>query len=261
MLPSTTDDIDVPATTRSASFEEALGAIDGVEGWLSEEQARVLHRHAAHLPAGSRIVEIGSHHGRSTIVLALGAEGAEIVAIDPFGRPERPVTAGLTDAEVGERDLRTFEANLERAGVRERVQLVRADSSDALRLVHGAVDLLYVDGAHEFRPANSDLREWGARVRPGGTMLVHDAFSSVGVTLAQVVSLFLSEEFRYVGRTGSLAQYTRERVPALARVPNALRQGLQLPWFARNVAVKAAILTGLRPVARLLGHTDETFPH
>jgi predicted O-methyltransferase YrrM len=206
-------------------------------------------------------VEIGSHHGRSTIVLALAAVEAEIVAIDPFGRPERPTAGELTEAEVGERDLLTFETNLVLAGVRDRVQLVRADSTDALRQLHGPVDLLYVDGSHEFRPANSDLRGWGARVRPGGTMLVHDAFSSVGVTLAQIVSLFLSDQFRYVGRTRSLAEYTCERVPALARVPNAVRQGLQLPWFARNVAVKIAIVSGLRPVARLLGHTDETFPH
>jgi hypothetical protein len=42
---------------------------------------------------------------------------------------------------------------------------------------------------------------------------------------------------------------------------NAARQALQLPWFARNVVVKLAIATGARPLARLLGHTDETFPY
>jgi predicted O-methyltransferase YrrM len=245
-----------------ASFADALAAIEGIEGWLTVDQARLLYYRAARLGPGSRIVEIGSHHGRSTIVLSLGApEDAEIVAIDPFASAERPPGQPLTDSEAGERDLELFLDNLERAGVRHRVRHVRETSGDALRLPSDPIDLLYVDGAHEFGAARSDIRHWGARVRPGGTMLVHDSFSSVGVTLAQLVSLFFGSRFRYVGRTRSLAEYRRLAMSDRQRMASAGRQAAQLPWFVRNVVVKVALVAGLRPLARLLGHTQDTYPH
>jgi predicted O-methyltransferase YrrM len=248
--------------SNGASFDDALRAIEEIEGWLTVDQARILYDRAAGLAPGSRIVEIGSHHGRSSIVMALGArEEVEIVAIDPFARPERPPGVQLNDAQVGERDLDLFHANLARAGVRHRIRHVRKYSAQALGAVSGSVDLLYVDGAHEFAPARSDIRDWGARVRPGGTMLVHDSFSSIGVTLAQVVTLFGGNRFRYVGRSRSLAEYRRQPISGLERGWNAGRQAAQLPWFVKNVIVKMAVVAKLRPLARLLGHEDEGFPH
>ncbi len=252
----------VPRTPIRASFEDALRAIEGVEGWLTVEQARLLYERAVSLAPGSRMVEIGSHHGRSSIVLAVGARaGVEIIAIDPFVRPERTPQEQLSDAEVARRDLQLFHANLERAGVHKRIRHVRAYSSQALECVPGPVDLLFVDGAHEFSPARSDVRDWGARVRPGGTMLIHDSFSSVGVTLAQLVTLFFGRRFRYVGRSRSLAEYRREPVSGPGRVWNAARQTAQLPWFARNVVIKIAIVVKARRLAQLLGHADDVYPY
>ena len=127
---------------------------------------------------------------------------------------------------------------------------MRKFSSDAHADVHGDIALLYVDGAHRFGPAREDIARWGARVRPGGVMLVHDSFSSVGVTLALLVETVARGGWRYAGRTGTLAEY--ERVPG-GRLRSAARQLAQLPWFARNVLFKALVLAGLRPLAHRLG--------
>jgi predicted O-methyltransferase YrrM len=131
-----------------------------------------------------------------------------------------------------------FNDNLTRAGVRERVTHVRKLSSDAHGDVADPIDLLYIDGAHRYRPALDDIRAWGARVRPGGTMLIHDSFSSIGVTLAIGRALLTSTEFRYVGRSGSMTEYRREPTSAAS---NARRQAAQLPWFAKNVVLKTLI--------------------
>jgi len=240
-------------------FDEALRAAEGISGWLTEDQARMLYDLAAALPAGARIAEIGSYHGRSTIMLALAAPNAEIVAVDPFAAETIATRERLREADVGQTDLEQFEANLERAGVRERIQHVRAFSAEALAEVDGGFDLLYVDGAHDLRTALGDIRDWGARVREGGTMLIHDSFSAVGVTLAELVALFPSRSFRYVGRSRSLAEYRRERVPSRPR--NAGRQAAQLPWFARNLLVKVALVAKARPVAAALGHHEDVFPY
>jgi predicted O-methyltransferase YrrM len=243
-------------------FGRALAAVADVEGWLTPEQARRLWDRARELPPDGRGVEIGSFHGRSAIVLAMAApDGAEIVAIDPHAGNDRgPQQIEGTPGE-GEADNAAFRQNLERAGVAGRVRHVRLASQAALGGVTGDIDLLYVDGAHRYRPARDDLARWGERVRPGGRMLVHDAFSSVGVTLAIARLLLGAREFRYLGRTGSLAEYRRERLTGRARAPNALRQLAELPWFARNVAIKVLLLLRLRRLTRLLGHRSGDWPY
>ena len=211
-----------------------------VDGWLTEAQAQRLDRCARAVPGGGRIVEIGSFRGRSTIVLARAAgEQIEVVAIDPHLGSDRGPQEIAAQPELGEEDTQLFRSNLERHGVSDRVRHARALSSEAP--LEDAIDLLYVDGAHRFGPARDDIVRWGERVRDGGTMLVHDSFSSVGVTLALLSSVALSRRWRYAGRDGSLAQYVADGAGGPG---SALRQLAQLPWFAYNVILK--ILTVLR---------------
>lgn len=229
------------------AFTEAYAAAEPVEGWLSEDQARRLWERAAGLPADALAVEIGSYRGRSAIVLASAApEGARLVAIDPHAGNDRGPQQIEGTSDEGEADHRAFRANLERAGVAERVSHVRLPSQGAFGAVDGVVDLLYVDGAHRYGPARDDIARWGERVRPGGALLIHDSFSSIGVTLAILRLLAFGSDYRYVGRSRSLAEYRRERLDARARVANAARQLAQLPWFARNVVLKTLIALRLR---------------
>jgi hypothetical protein len=218
------------------------GAPAGVEGWLTDAQARRLFARASE--ADGAVVEIGSFRGRSTIVLASAA--AAVVAIDPHAGSDRGPQEIAADAERGAEDHEAFRANLARAGVEARVRHVRRPSAAAHADVDGPVALLYVDGAHRYGPARADLANWGRRVAPGGAMLVHDAFSSVGVTLALLTECVFSARWRYAGRTGSLAEYERAPLRGFARVRNAARQLAQLPWFARNLAIKVLIVARLR---------------
>jgi predicted O-methyltransferase YrrM len=240
------------------SFDAALAAVEDVEGWMSDGQARLLWDRAGAVPPGGRIVEIGSFRGRSAIVLARASAkaGIELVAIDPHAGNDRGPQEIHGSVDEGEADNVAFRENLARAGVAEQVRHVRQPSQDALSAVSGPVDLLYVDGAHRLRPAMDDISRWGARVRPGGTMLVHDSFSSIGVTLALLRLMALGGDFVYAGRERSLAEYRRvgTTLRPAERVRNALRQLAELPWFARNVAIKVALVARApRPLLRLLG--------
>ena len=223
-----------------SGFRRIWPSVAAVDGWLTEGQAAALYDAARSCPPRGRIVEIGSFRGRSTIVLAAAAPRlAEVVAIDPHAGTDRGPRelSGFEDA--AREDRMRFEQNLSSAGVRERVRHVARTSEAALDDVQGAVDVLFVDGAHRYRTARSDLRAWGGRVAPGGTMLVHDSFSSVGVTVAILRELLWSRRFRYDGRTGSLATYRFDA--SASRRGSALRQLAQLPWFAKNVLVKLLI--------------------
>jgi len=226
-----------------ASFDTTIGRIAEVEGWLTEGQARALHGAAADVRPGGRIVEIGSFRGRSTIVLAsAAAPGVEVVAIDPHAGNDRgPQEISGYEAEA-QGDHEVFLRNLASAGVVDRVRHVRAFSADAHAAVEGQVDLLWVDGAHRYGPALADLREWGDRVVPGGRMLVHDSWSSVGVTLAILRHLLVSTDWRYDGRVGSLAKYTKVRGGPVSTVA----QLAELPWFALNLVKKVLTVLKLR---------------
>jgi len=236
-------------------FDDVLAAVSEVQGWMTPDQARLLWDSARAVPPEAQVVEIGSYQGRSTVILASAIpEGATVTAIDPHAGTDRgpqEISGKETEAE---RDSRVFEENLTSAGVRDRVRYLRRWSHEALADFDGEVDLLYIDGAHRYAPAKTDIDGWGQRVRPGGTLLIHDSFSSIGVTGAILVSLTFSPRWRYVGRAQSMTHYRRERLTGGDRAASAGRQLAQLPWFARNVLFKLLISAKLRGVAIRLGH-------
>jgi predicted O-methyltransferase YrrM len=249
--------------TSFGTFESATAKVSTVRGWMSPDQAERLYRAAASTRPGDQVVEIGSFQGRSTIVLAHGApEAVQVVAIDPHAGNDRgpQEIEGFAEAAAG--DHEQFLANLAAAGVSHRVRHVRAFSDAAHPEVQGQIAVLYIDGAHRYAPARADIVDWGARVAPGGTMLIHDSFSSVGVTLAILRELVPGSRFRYVGRSRSLTEYRADLdgTPR-SRVVNALAQLAQLPWFAKNLLVKVLITARLGGVLKAITRREPEWPY
>ncbi len=245
------------------SFDETLQAVSGVDGWMSPDQAERLYRAAAATRAGDTIVEIGSFRGRSTIVLASAApQGVQIVAIDPHAGNDRgpQEIGGFQAAAATDHDV--FNANVAAAGVADRIRHVRQFSDEAHGVVLGELAVLYVDGAHRYAPARADIHDWGRRVSPGGTLLIHDSFSAVGVTLAIARELILGGRWRYIGRSRSLTEYRADLDGTWAsRLGNAGRQLLQLPWFAKNLLIKVLLRLQLGGVLKKLTGRDPEWPY
>src|SRR5687767_1644482 len=98
-----------------------------VDGWLDRDEGRPLFRLAAEADPAGWIVEIGSWHGKSAIWLAAGAQagrGARVAAIDPH--------TGTDLRASGETTEHILRANLEGAGVADRVEVVVATSEAAV---------------------------------------------------------------------------------------------------------------------------------
>ncbi|MDP2293066.1 MAG: class I SAM-dependent methyltransferase [Actinomycetota bacterium] len=245
------------------SFDETLAAVDGVDGWMSPDQAARLYAAAAATHAGDTIVEIGSFRGRSTIVLASAAPaGVEVVAIDPHAGNDRGPQEIEGFAEAAATDHDVFNANLAAAGVADRVRHVRAFSDVAHDEVPGEPAVLYVDGAHRYAPARADIRDWGRRVRPGGTLLIHDSFSSLGVTLAIARELMFGGRWRYVGRARSLTEYCADLDGTWrSRAGNAARQLAQVPWFVKNLLLKVLITVRLGGVLQRITGREPEWPY
>jgi predicted O-methyltransferase YrrM len=243
----------VVATRSAKTFEEAWRESAAIEGWLSEPQARVLARAARRVVSGSWIVEVGSHHGKATVLMAKAKPtGTGLLAVDPFDDPRW----GGGSAAFG-----VFESNLAAAGVADEVRVFRGTSAEAASQWSGdRIGLLYVDGAHDRQSVIADIRAWEPFLAEQGLVLFHDAFSSVGVTLALLQRHLVNRRFRYVASVASLAVFRREARTMLATIADAIRLAGRLGYFARNLVVKLALRRGQPGIAALLGHHDNGCP-
>ena len=236
------------------TYEAVQEQIDEMRGWLRPAQARRLWELARGVPPAGTVVEIGSFQGKSTVLLASAVDqSAAVYAIDPHAGNDRAPGEWDSGTVEGEADRVMFFENLEKCGVRDRVISVRQFSQNAHHLVPAPIDLLYVDGAHGYAPALSDITGWGDRVVPGGAMAIHDVYTSLFVTLAVIRSLWCSTSWMYVGRVRSLAVYQRREVHGVEQFRNVARQVANIPWFVKNLTVRAVGAIGLTRLAAL-GH-------
>jgi predicted O-methyltransferase YrrM len=233
----------------AADFAEAWQKASKVDGWLSESQGRVLFDSARGVSAPNRIVEIGSHLGRSTILLALAASpDVRVTAIDPFDDRRWGGGSKLLDE---------FRSNLTTAGVKNQVDFFRGYSSEAAKAWSGEpVGLIWVDGAHDKASVLGDIDGWSPWLVDHGNMYFHDAYSAPGVTVAIFRRLFKGN-WCYHGSCRSLAMFQLRDGDIVSRV----RMVLRLAYFGRNVVIKLGRKRGQNWVGPLLGWRENAYPY
>lgn len=230
-------------------FAAAWEAADQVPGWLKQGQAKILWDEACALPAGGTVLEIGSHQGRSTVVLgtALRPRGGHVIAVDPF--VEGKLFGGLSTRQK-------FERNVAVNGLTEVVELVPEYSTAARPSWSRGFDMLYIDGKHDYWTLSDDLR-WAVHLPEGGAVVIHDCYSSIGVTLGILRHVLFASSLTYERRSDSQALF-RVRRP---RLRDRLRILREMPWWIRNVGVKVLLRLRLNAVARLVGHNSPYDPY
>jgi hypothetical protein len=240
---------DSPLPSVDGRFPDIWEVADRIPGWLTRDQAELLFDEAAALRADDLAVEIGSHRGRSTVVIAqaLRGRGGRLVAIDPF----------VDGRLFGGSSTRTeFEGNIADAAVGGTVELLCEYSTRARKSWTRPFHFLYIDGKHDYWTLSDDLK-WRVHLPAGAPVLIHDCFSSIGVTLGILRHVLFAGDLRYERRAGSLALFRVGRPSARDR----LRILGEMPWWARNVVLKVLLRLRLRPVARLLGHDSPYDPY
>ncbi len=231
-------------------FSKVWEFASGVSGWLTEAQAKLLWDTTAQLTPNPLVVEIGSHQGRSTIMLAsaVGSRGGKVVAVDPF-----------VDGRLfgGSRTRQIFEQNIAEARLTDTVELLPEYSTRALPGWTRQIDYLYIDGKHDYWTLSNDLK-WASHMPAGSPVLIHDCYSSIGVTLGILAHVLPSRRLTYERRVGSLALF-RVAPPTFA---DRLRIIAEIPWWLRNVAIKVLLRLRLRSLAaRLFGHRSPYDPY
>lgn len=156
-------------------FEKLWETFGRIEGWLSKEEARLLFETAKRIPDNGVIVEIGSWKGKSTIFLATGSRTsgrAKIYAIDPHrgDYTNRSVKSKLVSS------LGDFKNNINNAQVDDLIVPVAKKSEDAAKGWNKKINLLFIDGLHDYESVKKDYLLWSKYLVPGGRIMFHDAY-------------------------------------------------------------------------------------
>jgi MMP 1-O-methyltransferase len=148
-------------------------ALADVDGWLFLDEAWALHESVRNLARPGQpvtVVEIGSFKGRSTIALALGVKArgsGTVFAIDPHTGAGTPIGPVATAVE--------FQRNIAAAGVDKLVELLVTTSHAARpQFAAKSIDLLFVDGSHEYEDLKTDITDWQTALKDESVVAFND---------------------------------------------------------------------------------------
>src|ERR1043166_4759846 len=151
-------------------LRKAVGSGAGVFSYTPPQERLLLYEEAKFCLKNERFLEIGSHHGASTIVLAQ--------VLKRFGStPDRKVycvDTWMSDAmKEGRNDTRaTFLRNTHNWS--SFIISVMGDSATVVLPFSGECDVVFIDGDHSYEGARRDADRFAGLVRPGGRLIMHD---------------------------------------------------------------------------------------
>jgi len=152
-----------------------------IEGWLSEKEAVSLYEMSRRLENRKPVVvEIGSWLGKSSFLLALGLKhrgGGTLYCIDPFNAD------GDADSRTAYQEIAStlpvslqqkFEQTMKGLRVDSVIKVLPGYSSQFAPSFSEAIDLLFIDGDHQYEGVLRDYREWSPHIKAGGVLAFHD---------------------------------------------------------------------------------------
>jgi predicted O-methyltransferase YrrM len=184
-----------------------LRTMRGIEGWLEDEEAELLAiaaREAITRRAGPKtIVEVGSYCGKATFVLAsmvrMCSVEARVVAVDAFDGVVGALDSGLRQHSP---TLQKFTRMLEETALAPWVE-PRIGRATALAWDR-TVDLLLIDGLHDYASVAHDFYAFEAWLEPGALVAFHDYADYFPGVRAFVDELLAGDEWQEVAQARSM---------------------------------------------------------
>ena len=213
---------------RTDEIARLRALIADIPGWLTDEEGEALYELASRCTGRGVIVEIGSWKGKSTTCLGLGSRAGKnvpIYAVDPHA-----------DYRFGE-----FKANIERAGIADLVTPIPSLSQTAAPDFHEPIELLFVDGSHDYADVKADFDQWVPKLVEGGTIAVHDTTLWEGPKRVVEERIYHGTGFKDVrfvfGSTtvGTKVGHNTAADRLRARYSLSLKRGFELSYKARKL--------------------------
>jgi MMP 1-O-methyltransferase len=158
-----------------------------IPGMVSLPQCVKLHDLASVLSKNSTIVEIGCYAGLSTAFLIAGSKNKSTVfSIDPFDSSIKKQKRKLLSSEdkaysKGEiiiLDKKPSKEDVEKCLWSKKLtnfKLYEGYSNDAYKNWKRNIDMLWIDGDHNYRQVKRDFLQWSKFLKKGGIVAIDDA--------------------------------------------------------------------------------------
>lgn len=167
-----------------------------IDGWLSTREAIALYKLVRSIENGNiTICEIGSWLGKSSYVLARALDGrreGKLICIDPFD------ASGDESSEKIYKNIKNrldvplvteFTENMRKLGVVDRIKIITGYSHEVVKKFNEPIDLLFIDGNHDYNSVLRDYQDWSKLIRKGGYIVFHDVGASHTTGPKEVVEL------------------------------------------------------------------------
>lgn len=141
------------------TLDKVQAEVAKVKGWFYDYQVNFLYPYACE-GSGKRIVEIGTYAGKSALFWTLCDPEAQIITIDKcIGDPIVNVPGGTSiDLDIVKRG---------------NILAIHEDSSELASRFNLPIDILFIDGGHDYNSVSKDIDLWLPKVKKG-YVLIHD---------------------------------------------------------------------------------------
>jgi len=138
------------------TFEEVLDKLKSVYTFMPVGDMRVLYDYAKKVPRGGIILEVGTASGSSAFIMALASKPSCLIfTIDPVANPN-------------------FFRDREELKLKEKVRFFHNTSSEVIEWWDKRVDLIFIDGLHNYEGVTTDIGGFVKWLKQGGFVIIHD---------------------------------------------------------------------------------------
>jgi len=199
----------VASNARTGDPEDVLRTLDQFaqqERWLMSvgpKKGPLIKELAQRLPANARILELGAYCGYSSIMIA-----------SAFGPQAR-----ITSIEIDRDAVASSRANVEFAGLSDRITFVHGSSTKMIATLEGRFDLVFLDHWKDLYKTDLQLIEQRALIGPGSIVVADN-----------VGKIFAPEPYlNYVRSCGHYDCEHREATIEYTSVPDAVEISVYRP--------------------------------
>jgi predicted O-methyltransferase YrrM len=207
MQPVNADELAAFGSPPLLLVSDILAIMHPIPGWLRDEEAdlliAVLSRIVLGRPGPHAIVEVGSHRGRASVVLAgvlrRLAPDSRLYAIDPHDG-----LVGAADQKLHSTGptLASFQQNIENAGLADLITPIVSKTGDLGW--DRPVQFLLIDGLHDYANVAADFRSFERWLVPGACIAFHDYAPAFPGVLRFVDELLRQPGYRPITLRGSM---------------------------------------------------------
>lgn len=139
---------------------------------MSFKESCQLALHASSVPANGSILEIGSGLGGSMSIIGSHTDkSVQLYAVDPYIPYDEENKTVSRNLEVG--TANDFYDTVNQCDVCTTLIVAQSDAV-VVNWINETLDLILIDGNHSYSHALFDLTAWWDKLKPGGTILLHD---------------------------------------------------------------------------------------